>query len=146
MHIASKFGKMPESGGGNNDNYIPAARTHQLQIIHPQTCMILYGWKLLNKVFVVHITELWGRRFKRTVVSQSVYIFPTFEASFKMIKGIHICSRSWVKDQKLVHVLCMMEIFVNVVLHKFYLCLQKYGHTYFPTCQQTWVRREEEVK
>lgn len=86
---------------------------------------------------MVHITELWGRRFKWTVVSQSVYIFPTFEASFKMIKGIHIGSRSWVKDQKLVHVLYMMEIFVNVVLHKFYLCLQKYGHTYFPTCQQT---------
>lgn len=72
MQIASKFGKMPESGGGHQDNYIPAARTHELQIIHPQTCMILYGLKLLNKLVVVHIAELWRRRFKWTVVSQPV--------------------------------------------------------------------------
>jgi len=81
--------------------------------------------------------ELSGGRFLWTIVSQPVVVFPMFKASFKKRKGINIGCRSWMKGKNLMNVLHKMEIFVNVVPHRFCFCLHKYGHTYFPIWQQT---------
>lgn len=54
-------------------------------------------------------------------VSQTAYTFCISKAALKKRKGVNAGFRSWVKDQDLMNVLLKREIFVYIVLHRFYI-------------------------